>query len=111
MTVALALVARTFHLALVDNMYRTVLHTVDRNWDRLLVDSRVDTVLNSTYLGDVDCMGRSNYLADMLDNAFGAWVADTDRVLVVDNGMFVDEVFLLKIFIQISVYILPPNVE
>lgn len=72
------------------------LHIVDRNWDKLLVDNMFDRVLNSTYLGDVECMESNNWLVDMLDNAFDVWVVDMDRVLVVDNGMFVDEVFHLN---------------
>lgn len=71
--IGLVLVAvHTFHSELVDSMCPTVLHTVDRNWDKLLVDNMFGTVANSTYLEDVDCMERNNLLADMLDNAFDA---------------------------------------
>ncbi len=96
MTVLEPVAVHTFHLVLVDSMYRMALHSVCRNWDKLLVDSRFGMVVNSTYLADADCMGDSSLPVDMLDSAFDGWVVGMDRVLVVDNGMFVDEAFLLK---------------
>lgn len=89
-------VVHTFHLVPLDSMYLTALHIVGRNWDKLLVDNMFGMVVNSTYLADVDCMERNNLPVDMLDNAFDVWDVGMVRVLAVDNGMFVDEVFHLR---------------
>lgn len=88
-------VVHTFHLVRLDSMYQTVLHTVGRNWDRLLVDNMFGIVVSSTYLADVDHM-ESSSLVDMLDNAFDVSDVGMDRVLAVDNGMFVVEVYHLE---------------
>lgn len=98
---------RTLMLAEVDNRPVNRAYNVDRDLNRPLVDSTVIDMVVDNNLVDVDHMDYS-MLADMWDNAIGAYYVHMDPalewvtakpvvvVMVVDNGMYVVFVVLLR---------------